>query len=218
MFTYLPEEESDAHETVRLIEGAGRKAVALPIDLRSETNCSTVIDRAVTDLGGIDVLVNNAAYQMAQPGGLADITTEQLERVFTTNVYAMFWLCKAALPHLQRRCSDHQHIVDRGLRPCTDAAGLRGLEGRDLQLHPSAVEGARRERHPVNAVAPGPIWTPLIPATMPPDKVESFGTNTPLGGQGQPAELAAAYVYLASSDSSYVTGQRIAVTGGRLTP
>jgi hypothetical protein len=218
LFTYLAEEESDADETVRLVEGAGRKAVAVPIDLRSEDSCNSVIDRAVTDLGGIDVLVNNAAYQMAQPGGLADITTEQLERVFTTNVYAMFWLCKAALPHLREGAAIINTSSIEASDPAPTLLDYAASKAAIFNFTQSLSKALAEKGIRVNAVAPGPIWTPLIPATMPPDKVESFGTNTPLGRPGQPAELAPAYVYLASGDSSYVTGQRIAVTGGRLSP
>jgi hypothetical protein len=164
------------------------------------------------------VLVNNAAYQMAQPGGLADITTEQLERVFTTNVYAMFWLCKAALPHLREGAAIINTSSIEASDPAPTLLDYAASKAAIFNFTQSLSKALAEKGIRVNAVAPGPIWTPLIPATMPPDKVESFGTNTPLGRPGQPAELAPAYVYLASGDSSYVTGQRIAVTGGRLSP
>lgn len=217
-FTYLPEEKSDAEETTRLIEDAGRRALPLEADLREEAACGAVVRRCVEDLGGLDVLVNNAAYQMAQPGGLADITTEQLERVFTTNLYALFWVTRAALPHLAPgACIINTSSIEAyDPKPtlldyaATKAAIVNFTKGLAREL------GERGVR--VNSVAPGPIWTPLIPATMPSEHVPEFGKNTPLGRAGQPAELAPAYVFLASGESSYVTGQVIGVTGGRLLP
>ncbi|MEP7762855.1 SDR family oxidoreductase [Sanguibacter sp. 25GB23B1] len=216
LISYLPEEEDDAQETVRWIERAGRRAVAFPGDIRDESVCEALVAKAVSDLGGIDVLVNNAAYQMAQPDGLLGISTEQLDRVFKTNLYAMFWITKAALPHLTSGASIINTTSIQASSPSvplldyasTKAAILNFTRGLSQQL---AEQGIR-----VNAVAPGPIWTPLIPATMPEEKVEQFGADTPLERAGQPAELAPAYVFLASQESSYITGDRIAVTGGRL--
>jgi NAD(P)-dependent dehydrogenase (short-subunit alcohol dehydrogenase family) len=215
LISYLPEEEDDAQQTAQLIEKAGRKAVTVPGDIRDETHCEEIISRAVTELGGLDILVNNAAYQMAQDGGIADITTEQFDRVLKTNLYAMFWLSKAAVPHMRPGSTIINTASIQGYQPspqlldyATTKAGIiaftKGL-GQDL-----ADKGIR-----VNAVAPGPIWTPLIPATMPEEKVESFGEDTPLGRAGQPAELAPAYVFFASQESSYVTGEVLGVTGGK---
>jgi len=214
--SYLPEEEQDARTTAHWVEDAGRKAVLLPGDIRDEGFCSQLVERAVAELGGLDVLVNNAAYQMAQPDGLRGITTEQLDRVLKTNVYAMFWITKAALDHLPRGGSIINTSSVQAFEPSpplldyatTKAAILNFTKGLAQQL---AEEGIR-----VNAVAPGPIWTPLIPATMPGEKVEKFGADTPLGRPGQPAELAPAYVFFASQEASYMTGDRIGVTGGRL--
>jgi NAD(P)-dependent dehydrogenase (short-subunit alcohol dehydrogenase family) len=214
LIAYLEAEESDAQETVRLVEEAGRKAVSVPTDLTVEENCQHVIDQAVKELGGIDILVNNAAYQMAQPGGIEDITTEQFDRVMKTNLYGMFWLSKKAVPHMEAgsviiNTSSIQSTTPSPelLDYATTKAGIvnftRGL-GQML-----AERGIR-----VNCVAPGPIWTPLIPATMPEGQVGSFGEDTPLGRAGQPAELAPAYVFFASQESSYVTGEVLAVTGG----
>ena len=216
LISYLPEEEDDAQETIRWIEQAGRRAVAFPGDIRDESVCQALVAKAVSDLGGIDILVNNAAYQMAQPDGLLGITTEQMDRVFKTNLYAMFWITKAALPHLQAGASIINTTSIQASAPspplldyaATKAAILNFTRGLSQDL---AEQGIR-----VNAVAPGPIWTPLIPATMPDEKVEQFGADTPLERAGQPAELAPAYVFLASQESSYITGDRIAVTGGRL--
>jgi NAD(P)-dependent dehydrogenase (short-subunit alcohol dehydrogenase family) len=215
-FTYLPEEQEDADETTRLVEDAGRRALAISVDLQVEANCRDVVDRTVRELGGLDVLVNNAAYQMAQDEGLAGISTEQLERVFRTNVFAMFWLTQAALPHLRPGAAIINTTSIQATHPsptlldyaCTKAAILNFTRGLAEGLAP---EGIR-----VNAVAPGPIWTPLIPSTMPQEAVQTFGKDTPLGRAGQPAELAPIYVFLASQESSYVTGDRIAATGGKI--
>ncbi|MEE3921891.1 SDR family oxidoreductase [Micromonospora sp. BRA006-A] len=217
LITYLAdEEERDARETVALIEQAGRTGVAVRCDLREEANCRALVDQALRDPGGVDILVNNAAYQMSQDNGLLDITTEQFDRVFKTNVYAMFWLCKFAVPHMKEG-STIINVVDPGVRPVAAAARLRHHQGGHRQLHQGARAEPPRAGIRVNAVAPGPIWTPLIPATMPEEKVKQFGTDTPLGRPGQPAELAPAYVYFASQESSYVTGEILGVTGGRPT-
>jgi len=214
--SYLPEEEDDARTTARWVEDAGRRAVLLPGDIQDEAFCHRLVEDAVSGLGGLDVLVNNAAYQMAQDDGLRGITTEQLDRVLKTNLYALFWITRAALDHLPRGGSIINTTSIQASDPspplldyaATKAAILNVTRGLAQQL---AEEGIR-----VNAVAPGPIWTPLIPATMPDEKVEQFGGDTPLGRAGQPAELAPAYVFFASQESSYVTGEHLAVTGGRL--
>lgn len=214
--SYLPEEEEDAQVTAGWIRDAGRKAVTVPGDIRSEQHCTELVATTVRELGGLDVLVNNAAYQMAQPDGLQAITTEQLDRVFKTNLYAMFWITKAALPHLEAGASIINTTSVQAYDPSpplldyatTKAGILNFTRGLSQQL---AEQGIR-----VNAVAPGPIWTPLIPATMPDSKVEKFGTDTPLGRAGQPAELAPLYVFFASQESSYVTGDRLGATGGKL--
>ena len=148
VLSYLPEEEADAEETVRLVEAAGRRAVRCPGDIRDEAHCQQIIDTAVAELGGIDILVNNAAYQMAQTGGIADITTEQFDRVMKTNLYAMFWLCKKAIPHLKPGVDDHQHLVGAGGHPVAGAAGLRHHQGRHPQLHQGPRPGPGREGHP----------------------------------------------------------------------
>ncbi|WP_089154080.1 SDR family oxidoreductase [Micromonospora sp. NBS 11-29] len=218
LVTYFDEEEeTDARETVSLIEQAGRKGVAVRSDLREEANCRELIDRAVADLGGLDILVNNAAYQMSQDNGIDDITTEQFDRVFKTNVYAMFWLSKFAVPHLKEGSAIINTTSIQAFDPSpqlldyatTKAAIANFTKALALNL---ADRGIR-----VNAVAPGPIWTPLIPATMPKEKVKEFGTDVPMGRPGQPAELAPAYVFFASQESSYVTGEILGVTGGKPT-
>ncbi|WP_246456333.1 SDR family oxidoreductase [Nocardioides mesophilus] len=215
LISYLAGEDEDGQETARLVEEAGRKAVLVPTDLVEEAACAEVVDRAVEEFGRIDILVNNAAYQMAQPGGIADITTEQLDRVMKTNLYALFWMCQKALPHMPRgSCIINTSSVQASspspplLDYATTKAGIANFTRGLAEM--VAGDGIR-----VNSVAPGPIWTPLIPATMPAEQVESFGRSTPLGRAGQPAEVAPAFVFLASPESSYITGEVVAVTGGK---
>ncbi len=213
LIVHLPDEQADADTTIGWVEQAGRRGISVAGDLREETFCEAVINRAVTDLGGLDVLVNNAAYQMAVTG-LGDLSTEQLVRTFTTNVFAMYWLTKAALPHLHPGAAIINTSSRQAYTPqpmlldyaATKAAIVNFTKGLAQELAPKGIR--------VNTVAPGPVWTPLIAATMPPDQVEDFGADTPLGRAGQPAELAPAYVFLASQESSYITGERIGVTGG----
>ena len=214
---HLPEEQSDADETVRLVEEAGRTAVSLPGDIREESFCEQAVRRTVDELGGLDVLVNNAAYQMSQDS-IADITTEQFDRVMKTNLYAMFWLCRAAVPHMQAGSSIINTSSVQAYQPspqlldyATTKAGIVNFsKGLSQELAPKGIR--------VNTVAPGPIWTPLIPATMPPDMVEDFGGQTPLGRAGQPVEVAHAFVFLASAEASYITGERLGVHGGAPLP
>ncbi|MEV6283886.1 SDR family oxidoreductase [Kribbella sp. NPDC051770] len=217
LISYLESEESDAQETRKLIEAEDRTAVLVAGDICEEAHCSEIVGRAVKELGGLDILVNNAAYQMAQEG-IEEISTEQFDRVLKTNLYAMFWLCKAAVPHLKPGSSIINTSSIQAYQPspnlldyATTKAGIVNFtKGLAQELVPKGVR--------VNTVAPGPIWTPLIPATMPAEKVDEFGADTPLGRAGQPAELAPAYVFLASQESSYITGERIGVTGGQPLP
>ncbi|MBX7267000.1 SDR family oxidoreductase [Micromonospora sp. Llam7] len=218
LISYLGEEEdADARETVRLVEAAGRTGIAVRGDIADERNCQALIGQAVTELGGIDILVNNAAYQMAQDKGIAGIGTEQFDRVFKTNIYAMFWLCKAALPHLGEGATIINTSSIQAFDPSPQlldyATTKAGVANFTKALAADLADRGIR----VNAVAPGPIWTPLIPATMPEGKVEKFGQDTPVGRPGQPAELAPAYVFFASPESSFITGEVLGVTGGRFT-
>jgi NAD(P)-dependent dehydrogenase (short-subunit alcohol dehydrogenase family) len=213
LISYLSE-DSDAKETVRVVEEAGRKCVAVAGDIQGEAVCKGLTERAVGEFGKIDILVNNAAFQMSRDS-IEDISSEEFDRTFRTNVHAMFYLCKAALPHMPKggsiinTTSIQADTPSPQLLPyaATKAAIQNFTGGLAQMLGPKGIR--------VNCVAPGPIWTPLIPATMPPEKVKEFGKNTPLGRPGQPAELAAVYVLLASDGASYVSGATVAVTGGK---
>ena len=215
VLSYLESEAEDADETVRLVEDAGRRAIRCPGDIRDEATCTKIIDTAISELGGLDILVNNAAYQMAQSDGILGISTEQFDRVLKTNLYAMFWLCKAAVPHLQPGSTIINTSSIQAVQPSPDlmdyATTKAGIHNFTKALAQDLADKGIR----VNAVAPGPIWTPLIPATMPEERVESHGDSAPLGRAGQPAEVAPAYVFFASEESSYITAEMLGVTGGQ---
>ncbi|MBT2407600.1 MULTISPECIES: SDR family oxidoreductase [unclassified Streptomyces] len=216
LFTYLPEEAEDADQTMRLVEEAGRKAVAVPCDIREEEQCRTVIDHAVAEFGRIDILVNNAAYQMAQPDGISAITTEQFDRVVRTNLYAMFWLSKGALPHMSAGASIINTTSVQAYKPSPALLDYAMTKGAIVTFTQGLAQMVASDGIRVNAVAPGPVWTPLIPATMP-DTTE-FGKQSPLGRAAQPAEMAPAYVFLASSRASYITAEILNATGGTPLP
>ena len=214
VISYLEEEDEDARETARWVEEAGRTAVLVPGDLADPAHCRTVVDRAVQELGRVDVLVSNAAFQMSRDS-LEEIPDEEWDHTLHTNLSAMFHLCKAALPHMGAGGSIiGSTSINSDSPPPTllaynaTKAGIANLIGGLSQL--LAGRGIR-----ANSVAPGPIWTPLIPATLPVEKVESFGQQGSMGRPGQPAEVAPVYVMLASDEASYVSGARVAVTGGQ---
>jgi hypothetical protein len=218
VFNYLETEEEDARETVRICREAGIRAIACPGDISNEPFCDELIDMTVNELGSIDILVNNAAKQVYVPD-IADLTTEQLEKTFATNIFAMFWLSKAALKHMPAGASIINTASIQAYQPSeglldyasTKAAIVAFTHGLAKQLAPKGIR--------VNAVAPGPIWTPLQPSYgQPQEKLVKFGQNTPLGRAGQPAEVAPAFVFLASQESSYTTGEVIGVTGGNHLP
>lgn len=217
MISHLETEEIDARETCRLVREAGRTAAALAGDIQDEAHCERLVEQCLEELGGLDILVNNAAYQMSREG-IADISTEQFDQVLKTNVYAMFWLCKAALPHLSEGSAIINTTSIQAYEPSPNLLDYATSKAAILNFTKGLAQELASKGIRVNAVAPGPIWTPLIPATMPAEKVGEFGADTPLGRAGQPAELAPAYVFLASDDSTYITGERIGATGGRPLP
>jgi NAD(P)-dependent dehydrogenase (short-subunit alcohol dehydrogenase family) len=212
LIAYLNEHD-DARETARLVEEAGRKAVLVPGDLAQPGHCRAIVAQAVHQFGRIDVLVNNAAFQMSHDS-LEEIPDEEWEYTLKVNISAMFYICKAALPHMKpgssiiNTSSVNSDMPKPTLLPyaTTKGAIVNFTAGLAQML---AARGIR-----VNSVAPGPIWTPLIPSTMPPEQVQNFGQQVPMKRAGQPAEVAPVYVLLASDEASYISGARIAVTGG----
>ncbi|WP_030722697.1 SDR family oxidoreductase [Streptomyces sp. NRRL F-2580] len=216
IFTHLPEEADEAAETARLVGDAGRKAVAVECDIRDETQCEALIDRAVGELGHLDILVNNAAYQMSQPDGIEAITTEQFDRVMKTNLYGMFWLSRAALAHIPRGGSIINTTSVQGYQPSPHLLDYAMTKSAIISFTHGLAQMVAERGIRVNAVAPGPVWTPLIPATMP--DVTEFGKQSPLGRAAQPAEMAPAYVFLASPQASYITGEIVNATGGTPLP
>lgn len=215
---YLPQEEPDAREVVALLKGEGRKFVTIPGDIRDEGFCKRLVETAVRELGGLDILVNNAARQQQRPK-LEDLKSEDFDATFKTNVYAPFWITKAALPHLQpgsalifttseQAYDPSENLVDYAQ---TKACMMNVTKSLAKQLAPRGIR--------VNGVAPGPIWTPLQPSGgQDPEKLPQFGANTPMGRPGQPAELGPIYVLLASQESSYATGQIYGSSGGHGQP
>jgi NAD(P)-dependent dehydrogenase (short-subunit alcohol dehydrogenase family) len=215
-FTYLPEEKPDADRTVEIVADTGVQCVALEADLRTSAACDRVVADTVAALGGLDVLINNAGYQMAREEAVEELTDENISRTLTTNLEALLWMTRAAVPHLGEGASIINVSSIQAFSPSTAlldyAATKAGIN--NLTVNLAAQLGPRGIR--VNAVAPGPIWTPLQPATQPVEKLEVFGQETPLGRAGQPAEVAPAFVFLAcAAEASYVSGTVLGVTGGK---
>ena len=208
-------EHEDAEETKRLIEAEGRQCLLIVGDLGDESFAQEAIKRTIDKFGKLDIVVNNAAEQHPQES-LIDITADQLERTFRTNIFSMFFLTKAALPHLKAGSSIINTTSITAYRGSPELLDYSSTKGAIVSFTRSLSMSLAEQKIRVNGVAPGPIWTPLIPSTFPEEKVESFGESQPLGRMGQPSELAPAYVYLASPDSSYVSGQVIHVNGGEV--
>jgi NAD(P)-dependent dehydrogenase (short-subunit alcohol dehydrogenase family) len=213
LISYLNEDE-DAKDTARLVEQAGRRVVLMSGDVSRPQHCRDIIARAVSEFGKVDILVANAAYQMTRTS-LEDIPDQEWDYTLATNISAMFHLCKAAVPHMGPGSSIIGSSSVNSDMPSPTLAPYAATKAAIANFCASLAQLLGERGIRVNSVAPGPIWTPLIPATMPPEKVESFGRDTPLGHPGQPAELAPVYVLLASGEGSYISGARIAVTGGR---
>lgn len=208
------DEDSDANEVAHYVEQAGRKCVLMPGDLSQPAFCTEIVGKAVEELGGVDILVNNAAYQMTHET-LEEISDDEWDYTFRVNVGAFFRLVKAALPHLRPGASIIGSSSVNSDMPSPTLAPYAATKAAIANFAASLAQLLGERGIRVNSVAPGPIWTPLIPATMPETKVENFGSDTPLGRAGQPVELAPVYVLLASDEASYITGARVAVTGGR---
>lgn len=213
LISYL-NEDSDAQETVRVVQDAGRKAVAVAGDIGQEAHCQQLIQRAMQEFGKLDILVNNAAFQMTRES-IQDISSQEFDHTFHTNIYAMFYLCKAALPHMQPGATIINVTSIQAYQPSPTLLAYAATKGAILTFTKGLAQEAIKSGVRVNAVAPGPIWTPLITSTMPPETSSTFGQNTPMGRPGQPAELAPVFVFLASQESSYITGEVIGVTGGK---
>lgn len=216
VISHLPEEKVDANATAALIAQAGRRAATMAVDMTERRFCDDLADFAVAELGGLDILVNNAGYQMARTSGIEELADDQLDRVLRTNLYALFWLTRAVIPHLSTGSCIINNSSIQAYDPSVSLLDYAATKAaiNNFTVNLAAELGPRGIR--VNAVAPGPIWTPLQPATQLEEAVEKFGQNTPLGRAGQPVEVAPAFVYLASpTEASYVSGTVLGVTGGR---
>jgi NAD(P)-dependent dehydrogenase (short-subunit alcohol dehydrogenase family) len=213
LISYLSE-RADAEETARWVREAGRRALLVEGDIADEAHCNEIIQRAIREWGRLDVLVNNAAFQRTHEK-LADFSAAEIERTFATNILCMFYLCKAAAAHMKPGASIINTTSIQGDHPSPQLLAYAATKGAITNFTSGLAQLLAPEGIRVNAVAPGPIWTPLIPSTMPAEKAAHFGGDTPLGRPGQPAELAHAYVFLASDQATYITGAILPVTGGK---
>ncbi|MGJ5042832.1 MULTISPECIES: SDR family oxidoreductase [unclassified Bradyrhizobium] len=213
LIAYL-QEHDDAREVKALVEKEGRKAVLMPGDIQDPAHCRAIIRRAVDELGGVDILVNNAAHQ-ATFSDIGDISDEEWEMTFRTNIHAMFYLAKAAVPHMKPGSAIVNTASVNSDMPNPTLLAYATTKGAIQNFTAGLAQMLAEKGIRANAVAPGPIWTPLIPSTMPEEKVKTFGQQVPMKRPGQPAELATAYVMLADPLSSYTSGTTVAVTGGK---
>jgi NAD(P)-dependent dehydrogenase (short-subunit alcohol dehydrogenase family) len=212
---YLPPEEPDAKEVIALIRQAGRKGIALPGDIREEAFCRKLVEDAVGQLGGLDILVNNAGRQISHDS-ILEITSAQFDETFKTNIYANFWISKAAIPHMRRGSAIINTASVNAYDPGENIIDYAASKGAIMIFTKGLAKQLAKQGIRVNAVAPGPIWTPLqVTGGQPPQKIPNFGADTPMGRPGQPAELASIYVLLASNEDSYSTGQVFGAVGGR---
>jgi NAD(P)-dependent dehydrogenase (short-subunit alcohol dehydrogenase family) len=214
LLSYLPEEEPDAAEVIGVIEEAGRKAVKLPGDIRKPEYCQGLVAAALKEFGRLDVVVNNAGFQMTHDK-LEDVPLDEVKRTFDTNIFGTFALTQAALKELKPGASILNTTSIQAYQPGENLVAYAATKAAVLSMTKSVAKLAMEQGVRVNAVAPGPVWTPLIPSTMPPEKVEKFGENTVFKRPAQPVELAKLFVFLASDDASYVTGEVFGATGGR---
>ncbi len=212
LISYLNEDE-DAKETARLVTEAGRKAVIVPGDISEEAHCKELVQKAVDEFGRLDILVNNAAFQRTYEK-ISEIPSEEWEYTFKTNIFAMFYLCKAALPQMKPGGAIINTGSIQAYQPDSSLLAYAATKGAIVNFTKALSQEAMQSGVRVNAVAPGPVWTPLIPSTLPPEQVKDFGKKTTLGRPAQPAELAPVYVLLASPEASYITGMVYGITGG----
>jgi NAD(P)-dependent dehydrogenase (short-subunit alcohol dehydrogenase family) len=212
LVSYL-DEDSDARETCRLVEEAGRRALAVPGDISDENHCKALVERAVSEFGRIDVLINNAAHQQTYDS-IEEIPTEDWRRMMGTNIDAMFFLCRAAVPHMRPGSSIINTSSVQAFTPSPELLPYSTTKGAIVTFTKALAKMLGERGIRVNVVCPGPVWTPLIPASMPTEKAANFGAQSPFGRPAQPAELAGVYVFLASPDASYVSGSAYGVHGG----
>jgi NAD(P)-dependent dehydrogenase (short-subunit alcohol dehydrogenase family) len=216
LISYL-DEHADAAETVRLVEAEGRRAVSVAGDITREAHCRALVERTRRELGRLDILVNNAAFQRVHDS-IGEISTEEFDRTYRTNVYAMFWLCRFALPHLSKGGTIINTASIQAYQPSPTLLAYASTKGAIVTFSKALSTMAIERGVRVNVVAPGPVWTPLVVSTMPAEEVKNFGKDDPMGRPAQPAEIAPAFVFLASDESRYVTGEVIGVTGGNPLP
>ena len=215
--SYLPEESNDARETGQWVEKAGRKMLSLPGDLRDESYCRQLVERTASDFGRLDIVVNNAAFQMTH-SKLDEFSSEEWDRTFRINVYSMFYIVKAAAPRMKEGGAIINTTSVQAYKPTGMLLAYATTKGAIVTFTKALSELLIEQGIRVNAVAPGPVWTPLIPSTMPQEKTGKFGQDSAMTRPAQPAELAPAYVFLASQESSYVTGSVMDLTGGKMLP
>lgn len=216
VISYL-NEEPDAQETVRVVKAAGRTAIAIAGDISSEEHCQSIVQQTVENFGKIDILVNNAAFQMTYES-FGEIPSEDFDYTLRTNLHAMFYLSKAALPHMRPGSAIINTASIQAYQPSPSLLPYATSKGAIVTFTKALAQEVIERGVRVNCVAPGPVWTPLIPATTPEEHVATFGQQTPMGRPAQPAELAPLYVFLASPESSYICGEIVGVTGGKLLP
>lgn len=214
LLSYLPEEERDGEDTCEWITRAGRKAVKLPGDIQDERHCNSMVDRAYSEFGRLDILVNNAAFQRTHDT-IEEFSTAEIEQTFRTNVFAMFWLCRAALPRMQAGGVIINTASIQAFDPTAHLLAYAPTKAAIVSFTKALSQMAMKKGVRVNAVAPGPVWTPLIPSTMPQEKVRKFGADTSYERAAQPVEIAPVYVFLASNEARFVTGEAYGVTGGQ---
>ena len=214
LLSYLPEEEADGRSTAEWVAKAGRKAIRMPGDIQDEQHCRALVDRAFDEFGRLDILVNNAAFQMTHDT-IEEFSTEEFDRTFKTNVYAMFWLCRAALPRMKPGSVIINTASIQGYKPSPQLLAYAPTKAAIINFTKALSQMAMEQSVRVNAVAPGPVWTPLIPSTMPQERVKKFGEDTQFERAAQPVEIAPVFVFLASNEARYVSGEVYGVTGGK---